>query len=131
MRLIEQRAVGNRRCNRFFRNNMPKGKSFDQIWQGKGLERIRVSFSPGPSGIWRAATYGESTPYEWTVTEIAVRMGVESVASAMVHEATRTNGIGAEGGIAYQAESICGMRHFMLTPQLIQQFGWRSKRADP
>lgn len=125
---VEQRAVGDERCNRFFQQ-MPRAMSFDEIWHGKGPERIRISFSPGPAGIWRAATYGDSAPYEWTITETTVRMGVESVASALVHEATRTNGIGAEARIAYQAESACGIRHFLLTPQLVSQFGWRSERT--
>lgn len=129
LQVVEQRAVGNARCNRYFREQMPRAKSFDQIWHGKGPERIRISFSPGPAGIWRTATYGESAPYEWTITETTVRMGVESVASALVHEATRTNGIGAEARIAYQAESACGIRHFLLTPQLVSQFGWRSERT--
>ena len=126
LEVVEQRAVGNERCNRYFQQ-MPRGKSFDQIWHGKGTERIRISFSPGASALWRAATYGNSAPYEWTITETTVRMGVESIASALVHEATRTNGIGAEAHIAYQAESACGMRHFLLTPKLVDQFGWHSK----
>lgn len=125
MRLVEQRAIANPACNRFFAERMPGGKTFTQLWHADGPNRIRISFSPGPSGTWRAATYRDSAPFDWTISETAVRLGPESVASAMVHEATRSNGIGPEVAIAYGAERVCGMAHFLLTERLIRQLGWK------
>ena len=122
--LINEQVVGNRECNDYFAT-MPEGKTFDQIWQATGAERVHVSFSPGPSGTWRAATYTYTAPYEWTITENTVRLGPVSVASAMVHEATRTNGVGAEWQLAYGAEAACGVRPFILNRAIMQQLGWR------
>ena len=129
MRLVEQAAVGNRKCNDYFAL-MPGGKTFDELWQATGSERIRVSFSPGPSGTWRAATYPYTAPYEWTITETTVKLGPASVASAMVHEATRTNGIGPQWRIAYGAEAACGVRSYTLDRSIMRQLGWRHWRDD-
>ena len=130
MKIVENRAISNSRCNHFFAKKMPAGKTLTEIWHANGPERIQISFSPGPSGIWRAATYGVSAPYEWTITENAVKLGPENIASAMLHEATRTNGIG--GGknqyIAYQAENICGMQQFILNMKFIKKLGWQIKK---
>ena len=127
MEIITNRALSSARCNHFFASKMPRGKTFAEIWHATGPERIQISFSPGPSGVWRAATYGNSSPYEWTITENTVKLGPESIASAMLHEATRTNGIG--GGkdqyIAYQAEHVCGMRQFILNMTFIKTLGWK------
>jgi hypothetical protein len=125
MQIVEQRALGNPLCNRYFRERMPGGRSFDQIWNAGGAQRIRISFSPGNSGTWRAATYPYSAPYEWTITETTVMLGAESIASAMVHEATRTNGIGPEYAVAARAEQICGMQQFMLSLPTIRRLGWK------
>ena len=129
MRLVEQTAVGNRACNDFFAR-MPGGKTFAELWQATGPERIQISFSPGPSGTWRAATYAFTAPYEWTITEITVKLGPASVASAMVHEATRSNGVGADVKTAYGAERACGMRQYVLDKPLLQQLGWKPRRLD-
>ena len=125
MQIVAEKALDNPRCDAYFADNMPGGKTFSQIWNAQGPERIQVSFSPGPSATWRAATYGNSAPYEWTITEATVLLGPESIASALVHEATRTNGIGPEFQIAYGAEAACGVRSYILTRGLIQQLGWK------
>lgn len=124
MQIVEQRALGNPLCNHFFREQMPRGLSFDQIWNAEGAQRIRISFSPGSSGTWRAATYPYSAPYEWTITETTVLLGTESIASALVHEATRTNGIGPEYAIATRAEKVCGMQQFALNLAVVRRLGW-------
>lgn len=124
MVLVEQHAVGNRRCNDYFAL-MPKGKTFDALWHATGPERIRVSFSPGPSGIWRSATYPYLAPLEWTVTEATVIFGPASVASALVHEAARSNGVGPQWRIAYGAEKACGVPSFELTMDVVRRLGWR------
>ena len=130
--IVQKRALNNSRCNHFFATKMPAGKTFAEIWRATGEKRIRISFSPGSSGVWRAATYGRSAPYEWTITETAVKLGPESIASAMVHEATRTNGIG--GGkdqyIAYQAERVCGMKQFIFNISIIKQLGWEIENIE-
>ena len=123
MALVAEKAVGNPRCNDYFAQ-MPRSKTFDQIWRGQGQEQIRISYSPGPSGMWRAATYGSSLPFDWTITETTVRLGPESVASALVHEASRTNGVGADFKTAYGAEVACGMRQFILNRTVIETLGW-------
>ena len=125
MALVERRALPSESCNRFFAERMPGGRTLSELWHATGSSRIRISFSPGPSGVWRAATYASSAPFEWTITETTVLLGPESVASAMVHEATRSNGVASEYGLAYDAERVCGMAHFLLTEPLIRRFGWR------
>lgn len=126
---VERIAVGNQHCNDYF-TRMPGGKTFDEIWHATGPERIRISFSPGSSGTWRAATYAYTAPYEWTITESAVKLGPASVASAMVHEATRSNGVGSQWQLAYGAETVCGMRSFVLNRAIMQQLGWRYWRDN-
>jgi hypothetical protein len=130
MQMVGQKAVGNEACNRYFRENMPGGRSFDEIWQATGPQRIRISFSAGPSGAWRAATYPYKAPYEWTITENTVKFGPQSVASAMVHEATRTNGVGPEFRIAYGAATACGTREFMLTRTIMRRLGWQIGKTE-
>ena len=61
MQLVEERALNNEACNHYFSQRMSRGKTFSEIWNADGPERIRISFSPGSSGTWRAATY---TPFE-------------------------------------------------------------------
>jgi hypothetical protein len=124
MQLIAQKALGNRRCNNYFAA-MPRGRTFDQIWQSAGRDRIHISFSPGSSGMWRAATYGTSLPFDWTITENTVVLGPASVASAMVHEASRTNGSGADVKTAYSAEVACGMQQFIINRPVMEKLGWR------
>ena len=124
MTLVEQTAVGNRKCNDYFAL-MPEGKTFDELWHATGPRRIRISFSPGPSGTWRAATYPYTAPFEWTIAETTVKLGPASVASAMVHEATRSNGVGPQWRIAYGAEAACGVRSYILNRSVMQQLGWR------
>lgn len=131
MRIVEERALGNSYCNAFFRESMPKRRSLSEIWHATDAQQIRISFSPGPSALWRAATYGETSPYEWTITETTVLMGPESVASAMVHEATRTNGIGPETAVAYNAETACAMMSYVLNEPLVRKFKWDRKRQQP
>jgi len=125
IRLIERRALSNSACNEYFSSQMPGGNSFAQIWNAVGANRIRISFSPGPAGVWRAATYGNTAPFDWTITETTVSLGPESVASALVHEATRTNGIGPEYAVAFRAERVCGMAHFLLTERTVRDLKWR------
>ena len=123
LRLIEQRAVGNARCNNYFAG-MAKGKTFDQIWNGTGPTRIHISFSPGPSGTWRAASSPYSAPFEWTITEPTVKLGPESIASAMLLEATRANSVGPQWQIAFGAEEACGVPAPVLSEGIVHRLGW-------
>jgi hypothetical protein len=75
--------------------------------------------------MWRAATYGTSLPFDWTITENTVLLGPASVASAMVHEASRTNGSGADVQTAYGAEVACGVRQFIINRPVMEKLGWR------
>lgn len=131
IQIVERRAVKNKACNSYFANQMPRGNSFAQIWNATGSDRIRISYSAGFSGIWRAATYGNSAPFDWTVTESTVKLGPESVASALVHEATRTNGVGSKYAIAFRAERVCGMVSFLVTEKVIRDLGWQITRTGP
>lgn len=123
LRLIEERALGNRQCNDYFAL-MPKGKTFDQIWNGAGMMQIHISFSPGPSGTWRAAAASYTSPFEWTITESTVRLGPASVASALLLEATRTNSIGPQWTISFGAEAFCGLPSPVLNRDKIHRMGW-------
>lgn len=122
MRLVENRAVGNEWCNRYFSQFMPNGRTLKEIWNATGAQRIRISFSPGPSGMWRAGTHA-SAPFDWTVTENAVRLGPESIASALVHEATRTNGVTHERHVAYGAARACHTSPYVLSEQMLESLG--------
>lgn len=121
--LVHQRAVSSETCNRYFADNMPGGKTLREIWNAQGKYQIRISYSNGPSALWRAATYANAS-YEWTITESTVLLGAESIAAAMVHEATRTNGVTHQTRVAYGAANACGVQPFVLSKLIARRLGW-------
>lgn len=82
--LVGLRIVRHPPCNRAFAL-LPRRRTLQNLW---GDARIWINSDPSHNGL----DYGETTGFEITITEYALRMGQWTVAATLVHELAHIDG---------------------------------------
>lgn len=82
--LVGARIVRHLPCNRAFAA-LPYGRTLHSLW---GDARIWLNFDPSHNG----QDYGETTGFDITITEYALRMGRWTTAATLVHELAHVGG---------------------------------------